>query len=380
MALQFMASRTDHFLTRGSIAASIVAVAATAVATGLIRMNASETVSAHSVPLPVSTVTYEQREHYRRKARLIGIVNAASDSGIGFEVAGTINDMPARVGTRVQQGELLAVLNTERRATALTAAEAELARIEAELELAKLRRQRLTELEAAGLAAKQTLDEARLGEQALLASQRATQARLLSAQLDMEKSSLRAPYAGVIASRLVQEGAVVSAGMPVFRLVAANGYEAQVGIPTQFSSQLIEGNLYTLELGETRFQAPLRATRADLDTTTLTVGAVFTLPETNNAVAGESIVLTLSEQVSERGGWLPLTALLEGDRGLWNILVVAEKDGVYVAEREAVEVVYSEHDRVYVRGTLANGAQVVATGLQRLSPGSAIAPVAAEQQ
>jgi RND family efflux transporter MFP subunit len=314
-------------------------------------------------------------DHYRRQARLIGAVNAASDSAVGFEVAGTIDHMPARVGTPVNKGDILASLNAERRRAVLAAAEAELARVDAELELAKLRRQRLADLEAKGLAAKQSFDEARLSEQALAASQKAIRARRLSAQLDIDKSTLRAPFDGVVASRLVQEGAVVNAGTPVLRLVAASGYEAHIGVPTQLRDQLIVGDLYSLELGGQRFSAPLRAIRADLDTTTLTVGAVFALPDTVEAVAGESVALALDEQINEPGGWLPLTALLEGDRGLWNILVTAKQNGTYTAQREAVEVIYVASDRVFVRGTLADGAQVVATGLQRLSPGSAIAPV-----
>ena len=370
-----MAPRNSQLLTRASIAATLIAVAATATTTTLIRLNANETVSTQSAPLPVSTVTYQQVDHYRRQARLIGAVNSASDSAIGFEVAGTIEHMPARVGTQVSKGDIVAALNTERRGAVLAAAEAELARIDAELALATLRRKRLAELEAKGLAAQQSYDEARLGEEALLASQKAVQARRLSAQLDVDKSTLRAPYGGVIARRLVQEGAVVNAGTPVLRLVAASGYEAQIGVPMQLREQLIVGNLYPLELGDQRFLAPLRAIRADLDMTTLTVGAVFTLPATVRAVTGESVTLALNEQIRERGGWLPLTALLEGDRGLWNILVIIENGGGYTAQREAVEVIYAESDRVFVRGTLADGAQVIATGLQRLSPGSAITPL-----
>jgi len=374
-----MVSTSSHLISRGSLIALVVAVAATAITTGLIRLNTRETVSTQSTPLPVATVKYRTVDHYRRQARLVGTVNAASDSAIGFEVAGTISRMPARVGTRVEEGDIVATLNVERRRAVLAAANAELTRIDAELELAKLQSQRLAELEAQGLAAKQNYDEARLTEKALRASLDAAEARLLSAQLDIEKSSLHAPYRGVVASRLAQEGTVVNAGTPVLRLVAASGYEAQIGVPAQLSAQLIEGNSYALELGEQRFLAPLRAVRADLDSSTLTVGAVFTLPENIRTVAGESVILALDESVTARGGWLPITALVEGDRGLWNILVTTYENGALIAQREAVEVIYVESQRVFVRGTLKDGAEVVATGLQRLSPGSTITATTAGQ-
>ncbi len=47
----------------------------------------------------------------------------------------------------------------------------------------------------------------------------------------------------------------------------------------------------------------------------------------------------------------------------------------YVAVREAVEIIYSKNDQVYVAGTLADDAVIIASGLHRLSPGASIAPL-----
>jgi hypothetical protein len=83
--------------------------------------------------------------------------------------------------------------------------------------------------------------------------------------------------------------------------------------------------------------------------------------------------MQFEERVTAPGGWLPLSALLEGDKGLWTVLVTREgESGTIITARESVEVIYNEGDRVYVRGTVANGAAVVASGVQRLSPGSPV--------
>ncbi len=65
---------------------------------------------------------------------------------------------------------------------------------------------------------------------------------------------------------------------------------------------------------------------------------------------------------------------MEGDKGLWSILTVDSSTVASATRRESVEVVYTENDRAYVRGTLANNDWVVATGLQRLSPGTTVMP------
>lgn len=362
-------------ITRGSLIASAGAVALSSAAAILVYLNTQETASEKSLPLPVTVVNYAPDDYYVRRARLLGVVRAASDSALGFEVAGTVESMRARAGTRVNKGDVLAALNSDRRSAELRAAQADVARIRIQLELAGLQRERLAELANKGLASKQAFDEARLGETALQAEMAATQARLNNAELAIEKSTLRAPYDGVIAARLVEEGAAVNPGMPVLRLVANTGYEAHVGIPMAFSAQLTEGNSYVLRIDDQVISAPLRAIRADLDPTTLTIGATFTLPKQTAVRAGTGVVLELQERINSRGGWLPLTALIEGEKGLWNILVVQTNASGFYVNRETVEVLHTDNNKVYVRGTLANNARVVATGVHRLSPGATVEPM-----
>ncbi|MGB0142497.1 MAG: efflux RND transporter periplasmic adaptor subunit, partial [Luminiphilus sp.] len=119
--------------------------------------------------------------------------------------------------------------------------------------------------------------------------------------------------------------------------------------------------------------ATLRSVGADVDSQTLTVLAVLTLPEGTPARVGQTVALQFEEDVTETGGWLPLSALLEGDKGLWTVLVTRKNEtGETITARESVEVIYSEGDRVFVRGTITNDATVVASGMQRLSPGSPV--------
>ncbi len=90
---------------------------------------------------------------------------------------------------------------------------------------------------------------------------------------------------------------------------------------------------------------------------------------------GEPVALSLTESVSEIGGWLPVSALIEGERGLWTVLRLGERDGNTVALREAVEVLHVYEDQAFVRGTLANGQTVVADGIHRVTPGTPVVSV-----
>ena len=82
--------------------------------------------------------------------------------------------------------------------------------------------------------------------------------------------------------------------------------------------------------------------------------------------------VAINEAVDAPGFWLPLSALTEADRGLWGVYVVNAEQ---IVERRLIEIVHSEADRVFVRGTLATDDRVVATGVQRIVPGQVVNPL-----
>ena len=344
--------------------------------TALIKANKVTTTSVERTPMPVAATVYRRQSTCARDANYRGVIKAGSDSVLGFEVSGVLTDLPATEGMRVSPGDVLAQLGTDRRQARLDAAAATYNRVSAERDQAEARAERIGQLVEAGSASEQDYDDARFSAQALAAAESTAAAQRQSAQLEPEKSTLRAPYEAVVAERLVQTGAVVAPGTPVLRLVTATGREAHVGVPADVARRLVPENTYTLLLQGERVSAELRSIRDDLDPTTLTVGAVFDLPASTAVAVGESAVLQSAETVDSAGGWLPISALLEAPRGLWDVLTItSDAEGKQRAQRESVEILYTRGNEVFVRGTLANEVAVVASGLQRISPGDLVEPV-----
>ncbi|MEL0306584.1 MAG: HlyD family efflux transporter periplasmic adaptor subunit, partial [Halieaceae bacterium] len=216
----------------------------------------------------------------------------------------------------------------------------------------------------------------RFAAQALAAAETSAAAERESAELELVKSTLVAPYEAVVAERLVQIGTVVAPGTPVLRLVTTTGREAHIGVPVEVARRLAPGANYSLALTDTRIEGRLRSIRDDVDPATLTVGTVFDLPTDTAVSVGESVRLLVNESIAMAGGWLPITALLEAPRGLWDVLTITpDEHGQYRAHRESVEVLHTRGKEVFVRGTLATGVAVVASGLQRISPGDLVEPV-----
>ena len=116
------------------------------------------------------------------------------------------------------------------------------------------------------------------------------------------------------------------------------------------------------------FPARLRAIPPEIDPATRTMTAVLEL-DGAKVPLGAVVELTLAQQVAAPGFWLPLSALTESDRGLWGVYVVNNDS---VVERHLVEVVHTEADRAFVRGTLSANDRVIRTGVQRIVPGQRV--------
>ena len=338
-----------------------------------IEANVKPTISTEAQPLPVVVVPYQLERGYTTTTRFLGVVEASSDSNVGFEVAGVLDALTAQEGDFVTTGQELGKLDTRQQEAALSLAKAQSKEVSAQLELAELNLERINSLRSQNLVSQREADDARLTVEATQARLETTQASVRNAEIVVAKSQLTAPFDAIVSKTLREPGSIIGPNVPVLRLVSVGEREAHVGISPKFADSARIGEQYTLYLNDRAVPATLRSVGADVDSQTLTVLAVLTLPEGTPARVGQTVALQFEEDVTETGGWLPLSALLEGDKGLWTVLVTRKNEiGETITARESVEVIYSEGDRVFVRGTITNDATVVASGMQRLSPGSPV--------
>src|SRR5439155_13866690 len=115
-----------------------------------------------------------------------------------------------------------------------------------------------------------------------------------------------------------------------------------------------------------RYVAKLRELAPSADPATRTYLAKFSMPGAGDEVQlGMTATLVLSDSASERVARLPLSALL--DQGEGPSLYVADgKTGTIAVKRVTVRS-YDRND-VLISGGVAEGANVVALGVQKLDP------------
>ncbi len=228
------------------------------------------------------------------------------------------------------------------------------------------------------LAAEHRLDELEAGarpeqieaQQALVNQ---LEAGLESVSIDIEKSTLRAPFDGCIVERFIDEGTVISPGQPLLRLLDPR-LQARIGVPPQFAAAWASESSHTLVADGRSFVARIASILPELDPRTQTQTVIFEVPESSQAagLASQLVQVEVEQRRDLEGFWAPLTALTRGNRGLWAAYQVRNDDAGQRIVKCDVEVLHTQADQALIRGPLHAGDLLVANGAHRVGLGQRV--------
>jgi RND family efflux transporter MFP subunit len=356
-----------------------------------------------------------------------GTLRAARNTQVGFLRSGRIETLYVDDGSRVTSGQLLGLLDIRsllaqqrelqaqlvvtRAALAEVqagprryergAATDQIKQIESQLALVRTKLKRRRALFKNGAVPKEQVDELVSQEQNLINQLRAShnrvkdldagartetinaararvaqvQASLASLQVPLADSELRAPYAGTVGRRLLDEGAIVSTGQPVFELLTARLLEATVSLPPDRAERLSVGEQVTISAEKQPYTARVKEILPQVDTTTGTQPVLLSVPAGPGLVTGGLIVLQLQGVEEREGYWVPVTALLPGERGLFMLYTINPVEGesdLYAVKKQAVELLQTTGSKAFVRGTLVGQPEAIIEGVQRVVPGQKV--------
>ncbi|MEL6476893.1 MAG: efflux RND transporter periplasmic adaptor subunit [Pseudomonadota bacterium] len=356
------------WLMAGMVALAVIGTGATAVQSLYARGAEKETVAARP-PLTVAVETARLVDHYTVRERFVGRIEPTRETAPAAERAGLLVEMLVEEGDRVAPGQALARLDTRPLSLARARLLAERDGIDADIELAERTSDRRARLVGDGWASGQAFDEARYSVSGLQARRAALAAEIGEIDLDIEKSTITAPFAGRITARLADEGAVLAAGTALLTLEEIDRPRARIGIPADRAAALAVAQEVRLDAAGAEVTGTVASITRAIDPVTRTVPVLIDLAPDPVLTMGEVVRLSLERAIPARGAWVALTALKEAERGLWSLMIVTEAG---VIGREAVELLHVQGDRAFVRGTFADGARVVADGGHRISAGQPV--------
>lgn len=323
--------------------------------------------------LQVATKALEQAEQLQRDVRLTGRVVARQSVSLAFEPAGRVSAVSADRGDAVEQGDVLATLDTRRLESRLAEVAARSEEARASLALAQRQEEREAQLNQSNFASRTALDQARTDRLTLQARLAALAAERDSLTADLDDSTLKAPFAGRVIERHVSVGSLVSSGTTAFDLIDVEQLEAHLGLPAALAATFTPDEAVELMVNGEEVSGEVRARLPQVDSDSRTQTLVVSLEAPDHAVPGDLAELRYRITEPANGYWVPLDSLQAADRGLWNVLVAEplENDHYRVAQA-SVELLHSEGDQAFVRGTLAPGMRLITGGTHRVTPGQQV--------
>lgn len=323
--------------------------------------------------LQVATIPLAEADALRREVRLTGRVVARQSVSLAFEPAGRVEAVLAERGDAVEQGEVLARLDTRRLESRLAEVAARSEEASASLALAQRQEEREAQLNQSNFASRTALDQARTDRLTLQARLAALAAERDSLTADLEDSTLKAPFAGRVVERHIDVGSLVSSGTAAFDIVDTRHLEAHLGLPARLAATFTMGESVTLHVNGQPITGEVLARLPQVDSDSRTQTLVVALTSNSRAVPGDLAELNYSITEHASGYWVPLSALRAADRGLWNVLVAEPQENErYRVAQASVELLHTEGDDAFVRGTLAPGMRLISSGTHRITPGQQV--------
>jgi len=328
--------------------------------------DAKPTASKAEEKLPSVEVLSVQPSNLRRNITAVGTLRYRRETPLGFTTSGRVARVAFNEGDSVRRGAVLAALDPQNVGADLSVARAEQDRAQADFE-------RLRDLYAQGWVTKKQFEASEAAAKA--ASARVTQARYTSGT-----AHIHAPSGGVILSRLVEPGQVVSAGTPAIILgQARQGFVFRVPVVDRDASKLRVGMPGRISI-EALDREPLAATISEIDgranqaTGAFTV--VFRVPSSPRLRSGQIGTAEIDLPTANDGALQIPSSALFGVRTGEGLVHIVGKDKRIETRNVRIERVLD--DAVIVSGALKLGDILVIRGGEKLRAGQKVRPVTSD--
>jgi len=181
--------------------------------------------------LAVVDVATAQPRTLQRLLPLSGTIAPYTQATVKSKVAGEVKEVTVREGQDVEQGQIIARIDTRNLQAQYDREIAAVEKARAELDLATLNRDKNRSLLEQRYISQNTYETTESSYAASVAGLKLAEAQARLAKIGLDDALIRAPFAGTIATRLVQPGEKVSPDIPVLSLVDLRRMVLEAAVP-----------------------------------------------------------------------------------------------------------------------------------------------------
>jgi len=323
---------------------------------------------------PLKTVVV-QGGQAERLYRYLGVIEAADEAALSFDVSGALMSLQVRKGDRVEKDQVLASLDARDFENTLAAAQAEADKARDTLE-------RLRPAAGTGAISKQQLADAE-------AAAASTAARLSIQQKALADTKLMASFDGVVADLFVDNYENITAKQSILVLQATDYVDVTVDVPEARMADVDpkrartgpSASSFAMTLDyfpNRRFSVLLKEFSTQADQLTLSYKVTFTMPRPDDVTLLPGMPATITETKpieikGAQGFWLPVDAVpvdTAGQYFVWSLK--AEQKDIFTVQRKEVDIGEMLDDRIVVTKGVTEGERIAAAGVHILKEGQKV--------
>jgi RND family efflux transporter MFP subunit len=318
------------------------------------------------------TVVEARAAQYRPFRRYIGTVEPWVQAKVGPQlISAYVDTVLVRPGDSVKRGQVIATLDC-RNASASSRAVAMQARaIQTEQEAIAHEASRIAELKEGGFASPNEIEKHAADSASKQAELMETQAKMQRATLEVNDCVLRAPFAGEVATRMVDPGAFVHPGAAVATVIDRSSVRVTAEVPEADFDVVAAGTPVRIHALATnrdlRANVARRSPAADLSTRTVHVEIDVPDPDRSLPV-GTTAELVVDVGQPAPATEVPLTAA--SIRGAKATLFAVQAES---AHKAVYRVLGERGGSLFVEPRLPAGTHVVTEGRALLQDGDRVA-------
>ncbi|HWA16134.1 MAG TPA: efflux RND transporter periplasmic adaptor subunit [Gemmatimonadales bacterium] len=217
-----------------------------------------------------------------------GALMAERQATVRAELTSTVTQVNAEAGQRVSAGAILGRLDDAGIRDAYNSSQAAVQSADANARIAARDLERATRLESAGAVATSDVEKAELQRTVAEAQAANARAQFASAEKNLARTVIRAPFTGIVSERPVNLGDVVQSGNPLFTIVDPNSFKFEGTVPLEALKALKVGTpVYFTAAGLGELKGKITRINPAVDPATRQVRVTVGVPNSEgNLVAG----------------------------------------------------------------------------------------------
>jgi len=320
-------------------------------------------------PAPVVQIAYVSNTELAPTVAVPGTIYSRNDIQVTAGVAGQLT-MVAEPGTVVQAGATVASIDQE--TLLLQRAEQEVLLERAEINIRQLNSQlgRQRELQGSNLVSEFELEQTEANRDLAVSDAKLIKVRLRQFDDQIRRANIRAPFAGVVTTRVHRAGEDVARGEVLAHMTDIRNMEVRAFVPLKHLPRTIVGDSISVFATDTQFEGSIRSLVPTGDIRSQTFEARIDLPLAASGVwtVGQLVSVGIPIRSGKQTLAIPRDALILRQNGSYVFRINEENK----AERIEVSIGDSAGDLIAVSGSIAEGDRVAVRGGENLKDGAEV--------